>query len=60
LRLWLSQESSGYAGQRAIVWSERSVATEEASRDEGSGRVHEPRGPKGKASIVSPITVQSG
>lgn len=46
MRLWLSQDSSGYTGQRAIVWSERSVATDEVSRDEGSGRLPEPPAPQ--------------
>lgn len=42
MRLWLSQDPSGSAGQRATVRSEQSLATDETCRDKGSGRIPEP------------------
>ena len=39
MRLWLSQNPSGSAGQRATVRSEQSLATDETCRDKGSGRI---------------------
>lgn len=44
MRLWLSQNPSGSAGQRATVRSEQSLATDETCRDKGSGRIPEPEG----------------
>jgi len=44
MRLWLSQDPSGSAGQRAIVRIEQSLATDETCRDKGSGWVPEPAG----------------
>ncbi|SPX10015.1 transposase IS3/IS911 family protein [Escherichia coli] len=56
--LWLSQNPSGSAGQRATVRSEQSLATDETCRDKGSGRYRSPRARKGEASIVSPNRLQ--
>jgi len=39
MRLWLSQNPSGSAGQRATVRSQQSLATDETCRDKGSGRI---------------------
>lgn len=39
MRLWLSQNLSGSAGQRATVRSEQSLETDETCRDKGSGRI---------------------
>ncbi|STA84826.1 ISEc14 transposase B [Citrobacter youngae] len=58
MRLWLSQNPSGSAGQRATVRSEQSLATDETCRDKGSGRIPEPAARKGEASIVSPNRLQ--
>ena len=59
MRLWLSQNPSGSAGQRATVRSEPGLATDETCRDKGSGRdTGSPRARKGEASIVSPNRLQ--
>jgi hypothetical protein len=58
MRLWLSQNPSGSAGQRATVRSEQSLETDETCRDKGSGRIPKPRARKGEASIVSPNRLQ--
>ena len=42
MRLWLSQDPSGSAGQRATVRSQQSLATDETYRDKGSGWIPEP------------------
>ena len=64
MRLWLSQNPFGSAGQRATVRSEQSLATDETCRDKGSGRIPEPAGTqrRGQYRVAqqAPATVQSG
>lgn len=44
MRIWLPQDPSGSAGQRATVRIEQSLAIDEASRYKGSGRLPESAG----------------
>jgi len=64
MRLWLSQDPSGSAGQLATLRSEQSLATNESCRDKGSGRVPEPadtsRRGQYRGAQQAAATVQSG
>lgn len=58
MRLWLSQNPSGSAGQRATVRSEPGLATDESVGIKAQVGYRSPRARKGEASIVSPNRLQ--